>query len=230
MGMGNNIMKFEDLKLTYGYPIQLQTNTTGEPERYSCRLVGCVPGRHILLSVPRAGGKLLRFRPGQKIVARLMVGNGVGLFACAVETQTAEPYPMLFVTYPDSVSFKGIRGATRVGVEIDIEVTNLDDMSEQVVTGCIADISCTGARMEMSDVTGNIGDRILIRCAVEVLGIIKELQLDAIIRSRVERSTQEINDNLPVIYGIEFVEKDEERLLLLYAFVFSQLAKDEQST
>lgn len=221
-------MKFEDLKLNYGYPIQLQTNTTGEPERYSCRLIGCVPGRHILLSVPRAAGKLLRFRPGQKLVARLMVGNGVGLFTCAVETQTAEPYPMLFVTYPDSVSFRGIRGATRVAVDVNIQVVNLDDINEQVVTGNIADISCTGARMEVNGVAGNIGDRILISCAVEVLGIIRELQLEAIIRSRVERSTQEIED-LPAIYGIEFVEKDEERRLLLYAFVFSQLAKDEQS-
>lgn len=221
-------MKFEDLKLNYGYPIQLQTNTTGEPERYSCRLIGCVPERHILLSVPRAAGKLLRFRPGQKLVARLMVGNGVGLFTCAVETQTAEPYPMLFVTYPDSVSFRGIRGATRVAVDVNIQVVNLDDINEQVVTGNIADISCTGARMEVNGVAGNIGDRILISCAVEVLGIIRELQLEAIIRSRVERSTQEIED-LPATYGIEFVEKDEERRLLLYAFVFSQLAKDEQS-
>jgi len=222
-------MKFEDLKLSYGYPLQLQANNSGQPERFSCRLIGCVSGRNILLSVPRQAGKYLRFRPGQKLVARLMVGNGVGLFACAVETQTTEPYPILFVTCPTNVSFRGIRGATRVRVELPIEVANLNATTEKLVSGIIADISNTGARMEMCDAVGGIGDQILVKCTVEVLGISRELELDAVIRSRVERSTQEIDENLPAIYGIEFVEKDEDRRLLLYAYVFSQLAEDEQS-
>lgn len=220
-------MKFEDLKLTYGYPLQMQTNTSGQPERFSCRLIGCLPNRSILLSVPRSGGKVIRFRPGQKLVARLMVGNGVGLFACAVETQTAEPYPMLFVTYPESVSFKGIRGATRVNVQVAIEATNNSLLDERKIPGVIADISSSGARLEMSDAMGDIGDNIAINGVVEILGIERELDVSGVIRSRIERSTQEINDNLPAIYGIEFVEKDDDRRLLLYAYVFSQIAKDD---
>lgn len=220
-------MKFEDLKLTYGYPFQLQTNGSVQPERYSCRLIGCLPGRNVLLSVPRIAGKYIRFRPGQKVVVRLMVGNGVGIFACSVEAQINEPFPMLLVTYPENVGFKGIRGATRVGVEMPVEVTNLSSVLNQTVGGVIADISSSGARMEMISVVGEVGDRVLIRGDVEVLGIARNLQLEAIIRSRVERSTQEMDENLPVVYGIEFVESDEDKKLLLYAYVFNQIAKDE---
>jgi hypothetical protein len=224
-----NIMKFEDLKLTYGYPLQLQANTSGQPERFSCRLIGCLPGRSILLSVPRVAGKYVRFRPGQKLVARLMVGNGVGLFACTVETLTSEPYPILFVTYPDSVSFKGIRGATRVGVEVAVDVDNLTSANEQSVSGIISDISSSGARMEMARAVGSIGDTICVRGSIEVLGIARDLRIEAVIRSRVELGAQEVDENLPAIYGIEFVEKDEDRRLLLYAYVFSQIAQDDQA-
>lgn len=221
-------MKFEDLKLTYGYPLQLQTNSSGQPERYSCRLVGCLPGRNIILTVPRAAGRYIRFRPGQKMVARLMVNNGVGIFTCVLENQTTDPYPMLFVSYPESVSFKGIRGATRVAVQAAVEITNHSAVEEPKVNGVIADISISGARLELADAVGDIGDRINISGVIDILGISRRLQVEAVIRSRVERSTQEVDENLPAIFGVEFTEKDEDRRLLLYSYVFSQIAKDDQ--
>jgi hypothetical protein len=224
-------MKFEDLKLTYGYPLQLQVNNSaGQPERFSCRLIGCMPGRSILLSVPRASGKLLRFRAGQKMVVRMMVDNGIGLFASVVETQTAEPYPILHVNYPEQVSFKGIRGATRVNVDLPIQVKNLSVINEEVMKGTIADISISGARMELLEPVGEIGDKIRISARVTILNMVRELMVDAIIRSRLERSTQEADKNLPAVYGVEFTEEDEEKRLLLCAYVFGQIVDEQQLT
>lgn len=218
-------MKFEDLKLAYGYPLQVQvSNSMGQAERYSCRLIGCIPGRSVLLSVPRATGKLLRFRAGQKMVVRMMVENGIGVFASSVETQTAEPYPILHLNYPEQVSFKGIRGATRVNIDLPIQVTNLSAINEAVMTGVVADISITGARMELPEAVGEIGDKIRINARVTVLDIARDLTVDAIIRSRLERSTQEADKDLPAVYGVEFIEEDEERRLLLCAYVFSRIA------
>ncbi len=220
-------MKFEDLKLEPGYPLQLQTNNAGQPERYSCRMVGFLPGRSLLLSVPRVAGKYVKFRPGQKLVARMMVENGIGIFACVVEAQTTEPYPILHVSYPEKVSFKGIRGATRVAVNQAVSVTPAVT-DQPVVAGNVADISISGARLELDAPIGEVGDRIRLQSKVTILDICRDLALDAVIRSRVERSTQEIDDNLPAVYGVEFVEHDEESLLLLYAYVFSQIARDER--
>lgn len=222
-------MKFEDLKLTYGYPLQLQiSNSAGQPERFSCRLIGCIPGRSILLSVPRAAGKVLRFRAGQKMVVRMMVDNGIGIFAAVVEVQTTEPYPMLHVSYPEQVAFKGIRGATRVTVDLPIQVQNTSTINDDFVNGLIADISTTGARVEMAEAVGEIGDKVQINAEIGIAGIARRLKVNAVIRSRLERSTQEADRNLPAVYGVEFTEDDDEKRLLLYAYVFSQIAEDQQ--
>lgn len=221
-------MKFEDMKLVYGYPLQLQTsNVNGQPERFSCRLIGCLPGRSILLSVPKMAGKLVRFRTGQKIVARLMVDNGIGIFAGVVETQTADPYPILHISYPDNVSFKGIRGATRVAIDRPVSIANLTVISDNVVPGSIVDISVTGARIEVSSPLGEIGNKLQLTVSVAVGNISRELTIEAIVRSRVDIDPQNITAGSTVAYGVEFIEPEEDKRLLLYAYVYSQIGSEE---
>jgi len=219
-------MKFEDMKLVYGYPLQLQTSSlAGQPERFSCRLIGCLPGRSILLSVPKLAGKLVRFRAGQKLVARLMVDNGIGIFASIVETQTLDPYPILHISYPDSVSFKGIRGATRVAIDEPVKILNLTVISDLEVTGSVVDVSVTGARIEAVSGFGEIGHKIQVTMNVAVANINRELTLEAIIRSRGEADSQ--GSNNMVAYGVEFIEPEEDKRLLLYAFVYAQIGSEE---
>lgn len=214
------------MKLVYGYPLQLQTsNAAGQPERFSCRLIGCLPGRSILLSVPKAAGKLVRFRAGQKVVARLMVDNGIGIFASVVEVQTADPYPILHISYPDNVSFKGIRGATRVAVEQTVVIANLSQANSTVAAGSIMDISVTGARLGVTSELGAIGDKLQLSFNVNVAGIARELVIEAIIRSRVEGEQQGFSDE--TAYGVEFIEPAEEGRLLLYAYVYAQICSEE---
>lgn len=219
-------MKFEDMKLIYGYPLQLQTsNSAGQPERFSCRLIGCLPGRSILLSVPKLAGKLVRFRPGQKVVARLMVDNGIGIFASTVETQTADPYPILHISYPDNVSFKGIRGATRVAIDQPVDVANLTVISDKTIPASMVDVSVTGARVESMAAFGDIGNKIQIAMSVGVANIIRELTLEAIIRSRGDVDPQ--SPSGVIAYGIEFIEPEEDKRLLLYAYVYAQIGSEE---
>ncbi len=219
-------MKFEDMKLIYGYPLQLQTsNGTGQPERFSCRLIGCLPGRSILLSVPKLAGKLVRFRTGQKLVARLMVDNGIGIFASVVETQTADPYPILHISYPDNVSFKGIRGATRVAIDRPVEVSNLTIISDKIISASVVDVSVTGARIEAMSAFGEIGNKIQIAMSVAVANIVRELTLEAIIRSRGDVDPQ--SPNGAIAYGVEFIEPEEDKRLLLYAYVYAQIGSEE---
>lgn len=219
-------MKFEDMKLIYGYPLQLQTsNSAGQPERFSCRLIGCLPGRSILLSVPKLAGKLVRFRNGQKLVARLMVDNGIGIFASVVETQTADPYPILHISYPDNVSFKGIRGATRVAIDEPVKIMNLTVISDLELTGNVVDVSVTGARIEAAKAFGEIGHKIQVTMNVAVANINRDLTLEGIIRSRGEPDPQ--NPGNGVAYGVEFIEPEEDKRLLLYAFVYAQIGSEE---
>lgn len=222
-------MRFEELKLTYGYPLQLQTATlAGQPERFSCRLIGCLPGRSILLSVPKQGGKLIKFRVGQKIVVRLMIDNGIGIFAGIVESQTQDPYPILHLGYPESVTFKGIRGATRVAVREKIDVTNISMDSKPTVSGFISDMSISGTRIELGDDIADIGDTLELRAQVDIRDVQRELMLTGVVRSRVD-PTDNLSEGVLVSYGLEFINQPDEQRLVMYAYVFSQMALQENS-
>ncbi|WP_331345426.1 flagellar brake protein [Cellvibrio sp. UBA7661] len=220
-------MRFEELKLAYGYPLQLQTTSlAGQPERFSCRLIGCLPGRSVLLSVPKQAGKLLKFRLGQKIVVRLMIDNGIGIFAGIVEAQTQEPYPILHLSYPESVTFKGIRNATRVAVREKMTIVNTSLEIKPSTTGFISDISISGARIELGDDIAEIGDILELRAHVDIRSITKELVLRGVIRSRVD-PTDNLDDGVLVSYGLEFVEQTDDQRLIMYAYVFNQMALQE---
>ncbi|MGV8836023.1 flagellar brake protein [Cellvibrio sp.] len=223
-------MKFEELKLTYGYPLQLQTATlAGQPERFSCRLIGCLPGRSILLSVPKQAGKLIKFRAGQKIVVRLMIDNGIGIFAGIVESQTQDPYPILHLSYPETVTFKGIRGATRVAVREKIEVTNVSVESKIKASGFISDMSISGTRIELSEDIAEIGDTLELRAQVDIRDVKRDLILTGVIRSRVD-PTDNLGEGVLVSYGLEFTSQTDEHRLVMYAYVFNQIALQENST
>lgn len=217
-------MKFEELKLTYGYPLQLQTtNSLGQPERHACRLIGCLPGRGILVSVPKSAGRLVKFRSGQKLVFRFMIDNGIGVFISVVELQTVDPYPLLHITYPETVNFKGIRNATRVAVDMVAEVYRSSAPELPPVAAHISDISITGLRLDIGESIGELGDLVEIRTDLVISRIQRELKLNGVIRSRIDPS-----DGAEVLsYGIELSEMDEEQFLLLYAYVSGQIAFQE---
>lgn len=223
-------MKFEELKLAYGYPLQLQTaGSTGQPERFSCRLIGCLPGRSLLLSVPKQSGKLVKFRAGQKIVVRLMIDNGIGIFAGIVESLTLDPYPILHLSYPESVTFKGIRSATRVVVYEKVVVSNTSLDFAPTTNGVISDISISGARVELNDEIAEIGDVLELKAQVDIRELRRDLVLTGVVRSRVDPTDNHI-DGMLVSYGLEFNLQTEEQRLLMYAYVFSQMAIQEQSS
>jgi hypothetical protein len=173
--------------------------------------------------VPKLAGKLVRFKQGQKVIVRLMIDNGVGVFASQIDMQTAEPYPILHLLYPDNITFKGIRSATRVGVEHSVLVNDI--AHTRLAEGVIVDISVTGARIE-SSVIGKIGDEIELVSDVIIQEVRRELRIKAIIRSLVEASDDLVSTGV-TSYGVEFTEAEEEKRLLLYAFVYSQMAIQE---
>lgn len=223
-------MRFEELKLTYGYPLQLQANSlTGQPERFSCRLIGCLPGRSILLSVPKHAGKLVKFRAGQKIVVRLMIDNGIGIFAGIVESQTQDPYPILHLSYPETVTFKGIRGAIRVAIREKVKATNMITESRLSATGFLSDMSISGVRIELDEDIAEIGHTLELRAQVEIRDVKRELVLVGVIRSRVD-PTDNLSEGVLVSYGLEFANQSEEHRLILYAYVFNQMALQEHAS
>jgi c-di-GMP-binding flagellar brake protein YcgR len=219
------VMKFEDLKLNYGFSLQLQVGiAAGQTERFSSRLIGCLPGHSIILSVPKSDGQLLRLKVNQKVIVRLMIDNGIAMFASEVEMQTYEPYPLLHIVYPHDVSFKGIRSATRVAVDLLMTAENLS-IQANTWNGHISDISIAGARMEMPAGAFTVNDQIYIRVPIIIRGIARELEVKGVVRSLIDLADPSHPDVAG--YGVEFLVQSEEQQLLLYAYVFSEMAAKE---
>ena len=217
-------MKFEEFKLPFGYPVAIEGSSAGgEPFKYASKLVGCIPGDMILITLPRAASAS-QLRSGQKLLVKIMAGNGVLAFATAVEQITAQPRALVFLRYPPKLSFKEVRGATRVEIRSPISVKSIDGLSTETATGFISDISLSGARIELSQAVGDVGSRVTIHGDVTIGKLQGQLEVPATIRSRIERSTREQEADFPAIYGIEFADMRDDQRLLLYAYVFSLLA------
>jgi len=215
-------MKFEELKLPPGYPLQLQTSSAeGVARKINCRYVGAVPGRYVLLSPP----KNLRLRSGQKLAVKAMIANGIAMFSATVESLIAVPDPMLCVSFPSNVAMKEIRGATRVAVDLAVTAENKSALEARQIEGKISDISTTGAKLELTDAIADVGEQVSIEAQVGVGDIVRALNIVATIRARIDRSTKELDEKYSAIYGVEFGNLDDENYLLLHAYVNGEMAR-----
>lgn len=216
-------MKFEDIKLPPGYSLQLQTGSaSSQAKRINCRYLGALPGRYLLISPPRN----TRLRSGQKLVVKIMIANGIAMFTATVESLIAVPEPMLCLSYPSSINMKEIRGATRVNVALEIIAENTSSLEQQKIEGRVADVSTTGAKLELTDVIGAVGDQLMIKGAVDIGGVARMIKLPAVIRARIDRSTKELDEKYPAVYGVEFGDLDDDNQLLLHAFVYGEMARE----
>jgi len=223
-------MKFSDLKLFYGDPVHLQIVESEDQQKYPCKLIGCVQGKTILMTPPVAAKKYVRVWAGQKVQLRIMVANGICLFNSTIEYISQQPYPYIHIAYPPAVVFKEIRSATRVDDSLPINVTNTVALGETPVSeGIYADISLSGARIALKEAIGEVSDEIKIEAKVEIAGVCRKLDCNAVIRSRIERSTKEQDNDFPAVYGVEFIELTDEQKLLLSSYVFSRMVADGPS-
>lgn len=223
------MMKLENLRLEYGSPIQLQTHSNGGlSQRYDCCLIGCIPDRTVILTPPH-NDEGYCLSAGQKLAVQIIVGNGIYLFGAVYMQQIRSPFPMAFLSYPSHLSFKQVRGATRVNVRLPITLKNLVTLDDLQVEGIIADISLSGARVEMKQTVGEVGDDVLLTSNISIGAVERELIIQGVIRSRVERSTREYVENLPAVYGIEFNDSNKDRLLTLHAYVYGEIARNYAS-
>ena len=218
-------MKFEDYKLPYGYPLTLEGSSAGgEPFKFGSKLVGCIPGEYLLVTLPKAA-RASSLRSGQKILVKIMAANGILAFASQVDQITAQPKPLVLLPYPRRLSFKEIRGATRIEVNLPVIARTTAALAAEESAGAFSDISVLGARVALATPIAEVGSIINLRAKVELVRYQGELNVDAVVRARVERSTQEQEAGHPAVYGVEFLEMEEQQRLMLYALVYSIMAK-----
>lgn len=212
----SNCLNFEDLNLSIGQIIQIHPSPNSK-ERFDCMLVGCLPGEAVMITAPPSG-EFPVVEEGQQVAIRVMSSNGVALFPTTVLFVGDVPVFMVYLDFPRAIQFKLVRNATRVDVALPILVSNKTREGIRGIVGKITDISTTGARINLFDDVGEAGELIELKGKFEVGEIRRMVNVEAIIRSK-PVITGEV-----VTYGVEFHEADEEKLIVLFGFIFSAIA------
>ena len=219
-------MKFEALNLAYGYTVQVYANAEQPNQRMSCQVVGCIPEKSIMITLPGSNeGEGLndhssRLRIGEKLKVRFIAGSGIVSFSAEVQAVVASPFPLVYLNYPKILAFKNIRRDERVESSLPICV-GFPCAGE--ANGCFLNVSTSGARIRLPEGLGTVGDSIGITAKFEVKDIARDISISAQIHSKTESESEEVNSVPEYIYGVEFTESDEDKLLTLYGYVYSQM-------
>lgn len=213
-------MQFDDLKLLPGTRVKVMSagNDSGPPA-VTGKYVGCQRPHAIVVAVPTSAIGALRL--GAKVACSLVTPTGIVNFVSQVEGVNNQPFPHLFLTYPKVINMRNVRAAVRVNVDIEAQVANLDDMVEMQPTRVI-DMSVSGLKLGSSAPLGAVGDEVAIHMQLAFEDIVRDVLLAGNIRTQTQTQIESIagQSTYPFVIGIEFQGLDEDKRVLLHAFVF----------
>ena len=214
----SNHISFAELGLRFGQEMVLMPDPGDKAKVFDCELIGCLGDESVIIGPPVATGVLPRLVEGQRIIVRIKMAGGMALFPSTVLFVSEIPTVMVYLDYPRDVKFKQVRGAFRVSVALPVLATNKTNPQYSSIAGKVVDISTSGARLEMFEVLGKVGDEIELKGKFEVGNIKRILSIDALIRAKNSTSAER------GFYGIEFHEGNEDKLLVLLGFTFHAMA------
>ena len=207
-----SMVSFSELDLGLGYELFLIPDLNNKQQLFEGVLAGCIPGECLMITAP-VSGFFPRLECGQRILVRIYLPSGVALFPSTVIFITEIPTLIVYLDYPRDIKFKRVRAA-RVFVSQPVLVNNQTDECINAVEAKIIDISTSGARIETPEPLGTPGDLIELNGTFQVGSIVRVLTIKCIIRTEKPQH----------YFGVEFLERSEESLLVLLGFIYQSMA------
>jgi len=212
-------LTFESLKLLPGTRLDIKS------EKYSqlkgvCEFVGYYNKKTIIFTTPVINGSPVSCKVGKEIIVRLFVNhlNCVCAFRCEILHVSAVPFAFMYVSIPNKMEVGEVRKSVRANVELECKALSLDG-SKEPVDCLIKNLSIDGARMESHFMVAEVGEEIALEVTLNVLDTDTALKIKAIVRSvKQEKDGTYIN-------GLQLVENNYGKKLLIYAYVLSLLVK-----
>ncbi len=223
---GNDVFRFEDMKLKVGDRLQLQPPSQLSPERFMVRLIGYQKGASLLVSVPlTANGLRLALQEGEKVVMRVFSGQNAFGFTSSVERVCKLPYEYMHLSFPEEVRGMIIRKAPRIRTRIIASVNAGDNGSEQV-SGILLNLSANGACLGARKAVGQKGEDIRISFRVHLHNVDTYLTLPAAIRAVfVDENAPGTQANL-IQHGLEFTDLPPNDSVILQSMIYQQLVEN----
>jgi len=211
----------------------LQLQFPGEPERgrYKVTVIGFVENCSLMITAPKKNGHILLLREGQQFVVRLLSGKQVIGFDSEVLKVYNNPFAYVHLKPPAQVQQCKVRNAYRVQVNNIASVQGINEKEEELLpesnkdthAAKIIDISTTGCQLQVLKLLPDEIKKIVLSTRVEIAEQIRFLKLEAEICSRRECDYNNIKGYL---YGIRFLEMNDDTRLLLNCFVYEKLVHD----
>lgn len=217
-------MHFVDLKLLPGARMKLMfPGASSTQSTVQAKYIGVQVSRSIIAAVPAAalGSEL---KVGGKVAVSMVSATDIATFTTVVEAVQAAPFPHVFLAYPDSISVRNVRAAARVNVGVSAEVTNLSTEDHlEMHHAQIQDMSINGLKLASKEILGQVGDELAVHVQLSFDNIERNIMLTGNIRS--QSVAADIGNPFPQQYGVEFASLDEDKRVLLYAFVFCMIQR-----
>ncbi|MBI5438837.1 MAG: flagellar brake protein [Nitrosomonadales bacterium] len=206
-------VSLDAIKLQPGAVMQIQSDEDVQA-RHEVRFIGAIRGNSVLVTVPNIGGERMWMKPGLNFVIRGFNGRYAYAFTSKVILAREKPFSYVHFSYPQSVEYKVVRHALRVGVTQPATVT-IPDSSPVAVT--MLDLSASGSMIDSPALLGKAGDRIHLAFTVPIEE--KEVNLDI---AAVIRNVYQVDDAGRERVGLGFEDVSQNDNLILHYFLESR--------
>jgi hypothetical protein len=183
-------------------------------------LIGIVPDKHIIISVPSASSDTINVLvEGNEVLVRYMNLGKLCLFKTHIQNIITSPTSLLFLEFPSVIFYHELRKEKRTKIFLpSVLRADRDDEFYSVITdlsimGCLCEIK---AKLNSPFPELNIGDSVLINCLLPGLdeketveGVVRnikktpdQLRLGIQFDKPTERVTKSINNYLNILQNV----------------------------
>lgn len=226
-------VSMDEIGIPFGLNLQIELIAT--KERYSVKVVGCLPNKTLIVTAPRIDGKSVWLRETSNIKARFMMGTKVCAFSTKVEKACREPVAYLHLTYPEVVESSIVRSAARLDTSLitSVEPISGNPVVDKKTAAKMTNLSVGGGRFASKHDLGVIGD--LYRAALklnvegfdEVIKVCCEIcyKEDYVVQVPLHVEGEEGLTKPETMYtfGVKFVDLSKEQILLITAYIYRSL-------
>lgn len=217
--------------LQAGVELQLQFADEHLRGRYKVTVIGYVEGKSLLITAPMMNGRVMLLREGQRFVVRLLSGKQIIGFDSEVTKVYNNPFPYVHLKPPVEIQQQIVRNAYRVSLNLIATVYGVERNEENgglnkpscTFAAKLSNMSTTGCQFQLLKKLPERNKEVIISTKITLVEQNRMLHLNALVRSH--RSV-EIKNKKWHVYGVEFIEMNDDKRLLLNCFVYEKLVQE----
>lgn len=212
--------QFEDMRLKAGDRLQVQLPPSITQDRQIVRLIGYLDKHCLLITAPAGLGWQKPLMEGDRVIARVFLGQGAFGFVSYVDKIIRLPFEYLHLSFPKQIQGLMVRKAPRVKTEIAATV----ETSSGNTGARVSNLSATGMLLHSATALGAKGSDLSVTLPLDLYEVKTELRL----RSRIKAVSSTPIDGGGEDHrcGVEFLDLQPNETLILQSVVHHALAKN----